>query len=178
MRDVNSLVRAVFSGLSALVVEDVADEGEVIRLSARTRQEAVPCPMCGTPTARVHGFHGRTVADVSVDGRQVVLSVQVRRLVCPVLGCPRHTFREQVPGLLERYQRRTTRLAGRLGSICQGVSGPGGCPPSRCLAVATSRSTALRMLMRLPLPRYLSRGPAMGRLAPGSGMAVCPLSYG
>jgi hypothetical protein len=27
-------------------------------------------------------------------------------------------------------------------------------------------------------PRYLFRGPAMGRLAPGSGMAVCPLSYG
>jgi hypothetical protein len=29
-----------------------------------------------------------------------------------------------------------------------------------------------------PLPRYLFRGPEMGRLAPGSGMAVCPLSYG
>ncbi len=26
-------------------------------------------------------------------------------------------------------------------------------------------------------PRYLSRGPATGRLAPGSGMAVCPLSH-
>jgi hypothetical protein len=25
-------------------------------------------------------------------------------------------------------------------------------------------------------PRYLFRGPAMGRLAPGSGMAGCPLS--
>ncbi len=26
-------------------------------------------------------------------------------------------------------------------------------------------------------PRYLFRGPATGRLAPGPGMAVCPLSY-
>jgi hypothetical protein len=57
MRDVNSLVATVLSGLSALVVEDVADEGEVIRLSARTREESVPCPMCGTPIARVHGIH-------------------------------------------------------------------------------------------------------------------------
>lgn len=67
--------------MSALVVEDVADEGEVIHLSARTREESVPCPMCGTPTARVHGVHGRTVADVPVDARRVVISVQARRLV-------------------------------------------------------------------------------------------------
>jgi transposase len=59
----------------------------------------------------VHGFHGRTLTDVPVDGRRVVVSVRLRRLVCPVLGCPRQTFREQVPGLVERYQRRTSRLA-------------------------------------------------------------------
>jgi transposase len=123
MRDVNSLVKTVFSGLSALVVKDVADGGEVIHVSARTREESVPCPMCGTPTARVHGFHGRTVADVPVDGRRVVVSVRVRRLVCPVLGCPRQTFREQVPGLLERYQRRTTRLCGPNRQNRKGVSG-------------------------------------------------------
>ncbi len=41
----------------------------------------------------------------------VVLRVRVRRLVCPTRGCCQ-TFREQVPGVLERYQRRTTRLTG------------------------------------------------------------------
>lgn len=152
MRDVNSLVETVFSGLSALVVEDVVDEDEVIHVSARTRQESVPCPMCGTPTVKVHGFHGRTVADVPMDGRRVVVSVQVRRLVCTVLGCPRQTFREQVPGLLERYQRRTTRLAGQLGFIVKELAGRAGARLSRCLAVAISRSSALRILTRLPLP--------------------------
>ncbi|GAA2482666.1 hypothetical protein GCM10010393_11700 [Streptomyces gobitricini] len=29
---------------------------------ACTRGDPVPCPVCGTPTRRVHGFHGRTVA--------------------------------------------------------------------------------------------------------------------
>lgn len=61
---------------------------------------------------RVHGFHGRVVADAPVDGRRVVVSVRVRRLVCLVLGYPRQTFREQVPGVVERYQRRTSRLEG------------------------------------------------------------------
>jgi hypothetical protein len=39
------------------------------------------------------------VADVPLDGRRVVVRVRVRRLVCPTGGC-RHTFREQVPGVL------------------------------------------------------------------------------
>ncbi|WP_455753761.1 ISL3 family transposase [Streptomyces hydrogenans] len=152
MRDVNELVGVVFSGLSSLVVEGVADEGEVIRVSARTREESVPCPVCGQATGRVHDFHRRTIADVPADGRRVVVSVQVRRLVCPVLGCPRQTFREQVPGLIERYQRRTCRLADQLGQVVKELAGRAGARLSRVLAAAISRSTALRLLARLPLP--------------------------
>ncbi|MEZ3183246.1 ISL3 family transposase [Streptomyces pimonensis] len=138
----------MFSGLLALVVEGVTDEGQVIRVSARTRDDPVPCPVCGQPTRRVHGFHGRVVADVPVDGRRVVVSVRVRRLVCPVLGCPRQTFREQVPGVVERYQRRTNRLTSQLGSVVKELAGRAGARLSRVLACAISRSTALRMLMR------------------------------
>jgi transposase len=152
VRDVNELVSVVFSGLSAFVVEGVTDEGEVIRVSARTRDDPVRCPVCGTPTGRVHGFHGRVVADVPVDGRRVVASVRVRRLVCPVLGCPRQTFREQVPGVVERYQRRTNRLADQLSSVVKELAGRAGARLFRVLACAVSRSTALRMLMRRVVP--------------------------
>jgi transposase len=51
----------------------------------------------------VHGYHERVVADVPVDARRVVLQVRVRRLVCPTRGC-RQTFREQIPGVLDRYR--------------------------------------------------------------------------
>nr|WP_198668517.1 ISL3 family transposase [Streptomyces triticisoli] len=142
----------MFSGLSALVIEGVADEGSLIRVTARTRDDPVLCPECGTPTGRVHGFHGRRVADVPVDGRRVVVSVRLRRLVCPVLGCSRQTFREQVPGVVERYQRRTNRLAEQLGSVVAELAGRAGARLSRVLACWISRSTALRMLMRRATP--------------------------
>ncbi|MEU0941156.1 ISL3 family transposase, partial [Embleya sp. NPDC005971] len=150
----------MFSGLSALVVERVSDEGEVIRVSARTRDDPVPCPVCGRPTGRAHGFHGRVVADVPVDGRRVVVSVRVRRLVCPMLDCPRQTFREQVPGVVERYQRRTRRLTHQLGYVVEELAGRAGARLSRALTCAISRSTALRLLMRqapppLRVPRVL-----------------------
>src|SRR6266567_8019476 len=56
MIDVTELVGIVFSGLSALVIEDVEDAGDVICVRARTRDGAVACPACGAETARVHGL--------------------------------------------------------------------------------------------------------------------------
>ncbi|MFF4652025.1 ISL3 family transposase [Streptomyces sp. NPDC001380] len=142
----------MFSGLSALVVEDVTEEGRAIRVTVRTQGGPVSCPACGALTAKVHGFHQRTVADVPVDGRRVVVFVRLRRLVCSVLDCRRQTFREQVPGLLERYQRRTNRLTDQLGMVVKELAGRASARLTCALAARMSRSTALRLLMRLPLP--------------------------
>lgn len=151
--DVNSLMATAFSGLSALVVEGVTDGGDVVVVTARTRQGAVPCPVCGTPTAKVHGYYGRMVTDVPVDGRPVVVRVRVRLLVCPVLGCRRQTFREQIAGLLERHQRRAVRLAGQISQVARELCGRAAARMAALLAVPVSRSTALRHLRRLPVPQ-------------------------
>ena len=145
-------MNVVFSGLSALVVEDVSDGGEEVRVTARTRDVEVPCPLCGTPTAKVHGYHWRTVADVPVDGRRVVVRLRVRRLACPVLGCRRQTFREQVPGLLERLQRRTTRLARQVSQVVKELCGRAAARLTHALATPLSYATALRLLRRIPAP--------------------------
>jgi transposase len=93
MIDVTELVGIVFSGLSALVVGDVEDAGGVIVVRAATRDEPVACPGCGSETARVHGYHERTPADVPVDGRRVLVKVKARRMRCPVPGCAVQTSR-------------------------------------------------------------------------------------
>lgn len=151
VKDVNELVRMVFSGLFPLVVEDVADEGERVLVRARTPQEAAVCPVCGASSGRVHGYQLRTVADVPVDGRRVVVRVRVRRLVCPTRGC-RQTFREQVPGVLERYQRRTSRLTRQVKAVVKELAGRAGSRLLAVLAAGVSRHTALRTLLRIPLP--------------------------
>lgn len=100
----------------------------------------------------MHGYHQRTVADVSIDARPVVVRVRVRRLVCPKRGCSR-TFREQLPGALERYQRRTSRLIAQVAAIVRHLAGRGGARLLSVLAmVVMSRHTALRALLRIPLP--------------------------
>ncbi|MFF4908993.1 ISL3 family transposase [Streptomyces sp. NPDC001260] len=147
---INELVQTVFSGLSPLVIEVVADEGERIVVRARTPAEAAVCPGCGVSSGRVHGYQLRTVADVPVDDRRVVVRVRVRRLVCPTRGCS-HTFREQVPGVLERYQRRTARLTRQVKAVVKELAGRAGARLLAVLAVGLSRHTALRTLLRIPL---------------------------
>lgn len=134
MKDVNELVQTVFSGLFALVIEDVVDEGERIAVRARTPQDTGVCPVCVASSRRVHGYHWRTLADAPLDGRRVVLCVRVRRLVCPTRGC-RHTFREQIPGVLERYQRRTARLTRQVKADVAELAGRAGARLLEILAV-------------------------------------------
>ncbi|OXR39797.1 hypothetical protein B7C42_08126 [Nocardia cerradoensis] len=141
----------MFSSLSALVIDAVGDEGSRIVVRARTAPGPAVCSRCGAESAKIHSYHHRTVADLPVDGRVVVLRVRVRRLVCPTPLCCR-TFREQVPGLLERYQRRTARLTGQVRAVVRELAGRAAVRVLAALPVRMSRHTAVRVLLRIPLP--------------------------
>src|SRR6516162_2987593 len=71
---------------------------------------------------------------------------------CPVPGCPRQTFREQVPGVLERYRRHTARLAGQVSAAVRELAGRAGSRLLAALGIDISRHTALRILLAIGLP--------------------------
>jgi len=151
MIDVTELVGTVFSGLSVLVIEDVEDADDVICVRARTRDGAVACPGCGAETGRVHEYRERTAADVTVGGRRVLVRVRVRRMRCPVLACKVQTFREQVPGVLDRYQRRISRLTAQVSAVARELAGRASARLLPALGILVSRHTALRVLLKIPL---------------------------
>ena len=110
------------------------------------------CPGCGAETSRVHGYHERTAADVPADGRRVVVKVRARRMRCPVLDCKVQTFREQVPGVLERYQRRICRLTAQVSAVARELAGRASARLLLSLGIGVSRHTALRALLAIRLP--------------------------
>jgi hypothetical protein len=59
------------------------------------------------------------------------------------------------PGLLERHQRRTVRLTGQISEVARELCGRAAARLARVLAAPVSRSTALRLLRRLPVPRQV-----------------------
>ncbi|WP_432279539.1 transposase family protein [Nocardia carnea] len=127
---------------------------------ARTPGGAAECPGCGAGSARIHGVHERRLADLPVDGRSVMVRVRVRRLYCPTQGCQR-TFREQVPGVVERYQRRATRLTGHVRAAVRELAGRAAVRTLGRWSVRLSRQTSVRVVLGIPLqtqkvPRVLS----------------------
>jgi transposase len=76
-------------------------------------------PGCGAETGRVHEYRERTAAYVPVGGHRVVVRVRVRRMRCPVLDCTVQTFRDQVPGVLDRYQGRISRLTAQVNTVAR-----------------------------------------------------------
>jgi transposase len=148
------LVGVVFSGLSALSVEGVEEAGDVVVVRASTKGDAVACPVCGTLTGRVHAFHERIPADVPVDGRRVLVRLRIRRMRCLVAECARRTFREQVPGVIERYQRRTVRLGEQVRGVVRELAGRASARLLPALGIAVGRDTAVRVLMGIPLPDH------------------------
>jgi hypothetical protein len=92
----------------------------------------------------VHAHDERIVADVPLDGRRARIVVDIRRLRCAAVDCVRQIFRGLLPGVLERYQRHTPRPAG--------VDRRRRARALAVLAMEVSRHTAVRVLLRLPLP--------------------------
>ena len=71
---------------------------------------------------------------------------------CPVTECARQTFREQVPGLIERYQRRTVRLGEQVRGVVRELAGRASARLLPSLGIAVGRDTAVRVLLGIPLP--------------------------
>lgn len=121
-------------------------------MAARTRELMVACPDCGRSSARVHSRYCRTLADVAVGGRPVLIGLSVRRLFCDSPDCGRRTFAEQVEGLTVRYQRRSPLLQHLVEMAGVLLAGRGGARLLQILRLPLSRTSVLFHLMRLPLP--------------------------
>src|SRR5947209_19510117 len=93
-------------------VEQVTRAGpESVELALRVTRPEASCPTCLTPSDALHSSCRRHPADLPSLGQAVRLRLSVRRFCCRNPACPRQTFAEPVPGLLNRRARRTQRLA-------------------------------------------------------------------
>jgi transposase len=146
------MVDVVFPHLAAVQVERVERVDGAVVVVGRSRGDPVRCPECGVVTGKVHGYYRRRLADTPAGGTAVVLKLTLRRLVCANLDCPRQTFNEQIPGLAERYARRTPPLAELVGHFAIALAGRAASALLTVTGVALSGTAVLSALMALPDP--------------------------
>src|SRR5690242_4131380 len=120
-------------------VEQVTRAGpEKVELAVRPTRPEAACPTCLTPSNAIHSWYRRHPADLPGLGQAVCLNLSVRRFCCRNPACPRQTFAEPLPGLLNRRARRTQRLATAQAHVGIALGGEAGTRLLQRLAMPTS----------------------------------------
>lgn len=79
-----------------LEVGEIGMGDEMLSITVVSTQTCPACPLCGTPSTRVHSHYVRCVADLPCGGRPVRLLLHVRKCFCQVPTCERQIFVERL----------------------------------------------------------------------------------
>jgi len=118
---------------------------------AAVRPEAC-CPLCAQPSAKVHSYYTRTVADLPWSGRRVTLCVRTRRFACLIDACARKIFCERLTEFVAVYARRAHNARASLERIGLALAGRAGAKLAAAQGMPVSRMTLLRLVRALPCP--------------------------
>jgi transposase len=145
----------VFPHWAALHLDTVTLGEQQITLEVSSTRRTAPCPDCRQRSHRAHSRFTRVLADLPLGDFPVRLHLHARRFHCGNPACVRRTFRERLPEVAPRYQRRTPALRHRLEAVGFALGGQAGrrliCR-LRLAATGASRNALLRLVRRAVLP--------------------------
>ena len=147
-----SLWSRLFPHFTGLQVERVLVTAEAIHVQVRRHARTASCPGCGRRSRRVHSHYTRRIADEPLGGRPVEIHLQIRRFRCATRTCPRRTFAEQVPQLVERRSRRTVPLVRFLLDVGLTIGGRPGARFAERRTIGVSRMTGGRLPFSTSIP--------------------------
>lgn len=134
---------------------------DCITISASSASLSASCPQCHNNSSKVHSGYIRTLADLSLGARKVVVHLDIRRFFCKETQCKRITFAEPVSDFAVRYARRTNHLCEALREIAFESGGEGGARMVEKLHYGKVSPDTLLRIIRLdpqdagPTPRHL-----------------------
>ncbi len=135
-----------------LHVEAMDADGEVLTITLTATAPVACCPLCATPSSRVHSQYQRHPTDLPWGSFILRLVLCARRFRCPVRDCPRRIFTERLPHLLRPYARRTARAQDIVHAIALALGGEAGARLIARLHLRLSASTLRRLIRRLETP--------------------------
>ena len=133
-----------------MLIEDLQATETSLSLTVRATHPTSRCPLCSQASSSTHSHYQRTLADASCAGRQVQLTLIVRRFYCRNRLCERKVFTERIPRFVNPWARMTIRLSEHLQAVGLATSGRGGVKLAARLGMQAGRQTLLRRIMALP----------------------------
>ena len=139
---------------SDLLIESTEcdDNGHSYHLYAQCSLPYGKCPYCGSESHRVHSRYLRTISDLSILGRPVVITFEARKFFCDNPCCHKKTFAEQPGDEVFRYRRRTRRCEMVVAQHSLSTSSESARKLLYAIGIQVSGDTVLRDLHRMPVP--------------------------
>ena len=97
-------------GAPALLIHKITVEHDQIHIAVTSTQKQACCPACNGQSTSQHSTYSRHPNDLPWALVPVVLHIAVKRFFCQNPACPKKTFAERFPNLVDWYQRRTIRV--------------------------------------------------------------------
>ena len=85
-----------------------------------------PCPSCGRQSSARHSTYWRTLRDLPLQGRPLMVRLRLARLRCREPTCDQQIFAEWLPGVTEPLLRRTSRVVDLIRAVGHAAGGKPG----------------------------------------------------
>jgi transposase len=123
-----------------------------ITLNLSSTQAVAHCPLCHSPTCRVHSRYERTLKDLPVAQFRLKIILSVCKFFCLNDTCPRQIFTERLAAVVAPWARRTVRFTEHLKEIGLALGGAAAARLSLQMGYGYSRNSILRLITSLSLP--------------------------
>lgn len=153
-----NLLSALLPGSSELVLKTYSldhTQGQMVVTVASTQRQAM-CPVCQSPSSRVHSYYQRTLKDLPLVQFSLTLLLEVCKFFCLNEDCYRCIFTERLPSVVAPWARRTERYSQHLQVMALELGGSAAARLSHLLGYGHSRNTFLTLLARMPLPEMVT----------------------
>ena len=104
------IIKSLDSTLECVEVE--INETQIIMEIESTR-DVLECPYCGAASGKIHSKYQRRIQDLPVQGKQVMLVLNTRKIFCQNPECMHKTFSEKFDFVSSRG-KKTKRLEERI----------------------------------------------------------------
>lgn len=133
----------------SLRITRIIEEEDRIIIHLKSQKHSQICPECKNEMLGYHGTYIRTVQDLPIFQKNVVLKIRAYEYYCINEECSVTTFAEDYEGFVERTSRMTSRLEAFIRTLALETNCEGAAAICKEMGIKTSGDTIIRLLRKL-----------------------------
>jgi len=132
--------------LKIIKIEEVSEQ---IKITMKSSKHSHHCPKCGKKAEKYHAVYMRTVQDLPIFQKNVILRIKAYKYDCENEKCGILSFSEYYEDFIGKSDRMTDRLENFIRTLALETNCEGAAAICKELGIRTSGDTIIRILRKL-----------------------------